>query len=92
MTWLLSRNGPSEFHVIGTLKSWSIVHKLPQIKYTTLVLNGFYDEAQDVCVAPFFEQIPKVKWYTFANGSHMPHWEEREKYMEIVGKFLTSPV
>ena len=62
------------------------VHK---IKCPTLLLNGFYDEAQDSVVEPFFQRIAKVKWFTFAESSHMPLLEEREKYMKVVNKFLS---
>jgi pimeloyl-ACP methyl ester carboxylesterase len=54
-----------------------------------LLINGSYDEAQDVCVAPYFEKIPRVKWITFSESSHMPHYEERDKYMKVVGDFLS---
>ena len=38
-------NGPSEFHVTGTLRTWSIVNRLDRIKIPTLVTSGRYDEA-----------------------------------------------
>ena len=38
-------NGPSEFHVIGTLKKWTIVDRLGRIRVPTLVTSGRYDEA-----------------------------------------------
>jgi hypothetical protein len=48
------------------------------------------DEAQDVCVAPFFEKVPKVKWVQFL-GSHITWLEnEKERYFRIVGEFLTK--
>jgi pimeloyl-ACP methyl ester carboxylesterase len=59
-----------------------------KISVPTLLTNGRYDEAQDSVVVPFFREIPHVKWVTFAESSHMPHWEERERYMEVVGRFL----
>ncbi|KAI0638254.1 prolyl aminopeptidase-2 [Trametes polyzona] len=83
-------NGPSEFHVIGTLKNWTIEDDAHKINVPTLLLNGVYDEAADSTVFPFFKAIPKVKWYTFAESSHTPHWEEREKYMKLVSDFLTA--
>lgn len=86
----IHRNGPSEFHVIGSLKEWTIIPELHRISAPTLILNGRYDEAQDKCVQPFFKLIPKAKWYTFAESSHMPQWEERERYVNIVGDFLTN--
>ncbi|KAJ7662464.1 Alpha/Beta hydrolase protein [Mycena rosella] len=45
----------------------------------TLLVNGRHDEAQDPVVAPFFREI---------HSSHMVHFEERERYMQIVGSFL----
>ena len=86
---LLSRNGPSEFHITGSLKEWSIIGELPKIPVPTLLLNGRYDEAQDSVVKPYFDELGKVKWFTFSESSHMPQYEEREKYMQIVGDFLT---
>ncbi|KAA1477686.1 proline-specific peptidase [Dentipellis sp. KUC8613] len=80
--------GPSEFHVIGTLKTWSIVDQLHTIEYPTLVINGAYDEAQDECVQPLFERIPRVKWVQFAESSHMPFIEETERYLNVLGSFL----
>lgn len=56
----------------------------------TLLVNGRLDEAQDTVVTPFFREIPRVKWVTFANSSHMVHHEERQRFMEIVGSFLQS--
>ncbi|THH05949.1 hypothetical protein EW145_g4430 [Phellinidium pouzarii] len=82
-------NGPSEFHVIGSLKEWSIISELHRITVPTLILNGRYDEAQDKCVLPYFQRISKVKWYMFAESSHIPLWEERDTYMTVVGNFLT---
>ncbi|KAJ7048677.1 proline-specific peptidase [Mycena amicta] len=89
-TVYLTMNGPSEFHITGPLKDWTIVPDAKNIKVPTLLLNGRYDEAQDSVVAPFFAHIPHVKWVTFAESSHMIHFEERERYMEIVGEFLVQ--
>lgn len=38
---------------------------------------------------PWFKSIPKVRWVTLG-GSHMSHWEDRERYMQEVGDFLVS--
>ncbi|RDX57162.1 proline-specific peptidase [Lentinus brumalis] len=88
-TVYLTMNGPSEFHITGSLKEWSIIDDLHKIAVPTLLLNGKYDEAQDSVVQPYFHAIHKVKWYTFAESSHMPQYEERERYVQIVGDFLT---
>ncbi|KAJ7437365.1 hypothetical protein B0H11DRAFT_2362011 [Mycena galericulata] len=54
--------GPSEFNITGTMKSWTVVDDLHKITAPTLLINGRYDDAQDVAVAPFFEKMPKIKW------------------------------
>ncbi|RPD67091.1 prolyl aminopeptidase-2 [Lentinus tigrinus ALCF2SS1-7] len=83
-------NGPSEFFITGSLKDWSMIDDAPKIEVPTLLLSGAYDEIPERAIMPFFKGIPKVKWFTFAESSHMPHWEEREKYMRIAADFLTS--
>ncbi len=56
----------------------------------TLLINGRYDEAQDSVVEPFFREIPKVKWITLEQASHLPMFEERERYMEVIADFLNA--
>jgi L-proline amide hydrolase len=81
-------NGPTEFHVIGTMRTWSIIDRLPAITVPTLVINGAYDEATDDTVRPFVEHIPDARWIRFADSSHLPHVEEREAYMAAVADFV----
>ncbi|PNS20833.1 hypothetical protein CAC42_2764 [Sphaceloma murrayae] len=82
-------NGPSEFHVIGNLKTWDIRPELAKIEVPTLLINGKFDEAQDVTMAPFFKGITSpVKWVRFAESSHMPHLEETEDFVIAVTNFL----
>lgn len=83
-----NRNGPSEFYVIGGLKNWSIKGKLNKIQVPTMLLNGRFDEATDEVVQPYFEQVKQVRWFTFAESSHMPNWEERDLFMERVAAFV----
>jgi len=56
----------------------------------TLVINGHYDEAQDVCVEPFVKKIKGARWEKFMESSHLCHIEERERYMQVVGDFLST--
>ncbi|EMD39056.1 hypothetical protein CERSUDRAFT_46884 [Gelatoporia subvermispora B] len=70
------------------LKDWSATDRLHLVRVPTFVINGRDDISQDFVVAPFFEKIQKVKWVTFERSSHMPFWEERERFMQLVGDFL----
>ena len=81
-------NGPDEFEIKGSLKGWSIVERASRIAVPTLLLNGKYDQAQDEVVAPFFREVQKVRWVKFEESAHMPHVEEKERCMRVVGEFL----
>jgi L-proline amide hydrolase len=83
-------NGPSEFHVIGTLRVWSVVDRVKSITAPTLLVNGFYDEATPATMQPFADAIPDVAWETFADSSHMPHVEEEDRFLRVVGDFLRN--
>ncbi|KAL9084244.1 MAG: hypothetical protein Q9165_008155 [Trypethelium subeluteriae] len=82
--------GSSELDIKGSLRNWSSIPGLSSIKSETFVINAQYDEVQDIAVKPFFERIAKVRWVTLENASHMAHWEKRERYMQLVGGFLTA--
>ena len=83
-------NGPNEFFVIGTLKSWNIIPELPKITVPTLVISGRYDEATPACVQPFVDHIKGAEQVIFENSSHMPHVEEKALCMATVGAFLNK--
>ncbi|MFC4535733.1 proline iminopeptidase-family hydrolase [Sphaerisporangium dianthi] len=81
-------NGPSEFHVIGTLRDWSVEDCCADIAVPTLVLSGRYDEATPVTVRPFHDLIPDVRWEIFEESSHLPHLEEPELFLEVMRDYL----
>ncbi|KAJ3509814.1 hypothetical protein NMY22_g16167 [Coprinellus aureogranulatus] len=80
--------GPYQFRVTGSLEEWSVIDQLWKIKAPTLVINGKEDGAQDIAVLPFVRKIPEVMWVKFMNSSHMAHFEEREKFMRTLSRFL----
>jgi L-proline amide hydrolase len=81
-------NGPSEFHVIGTLKDWSVTDRLGAIDVPTLLISGRYDEATIACVTPYLTGIGDVRWHVFGDSSHMPHVEQQDECLELVAGFL----
>lgn len=83
-------NGPSEFHVIGSLKHWDIRPQLKEISAPTLLVSGQYDEATPAMVKEINGLIPGSKWELFAESSHMPHVEEPAKFKRVVSEFLDS--
>lgn len=81
-------NGPSEFHVIGKIKDWDITDRLPEIGVPTLVVSGRYDEATPLIAETVHRGIRGSEWVLFENSSHMPHVEETEKFLNVLGDFL----
>jgi L-proline amide hydrolase len=81
-------NGPNEFFVVGTLKNWDITPELHKIAVPTLLLSGRHDEATPATVQPYKDHIKGATWVIFEDSSHMPHVEEKEFCMGVVGGFL----
>jgi L-proline amide hydrolase len=83
-------NGPNEFHVVGTLKSWSVEDRLAQITAPTLVIAGEFDEATPATWTPYVERIPDVRSHVFAGASHCTHLEQPAEFRAVVASFLTE--
>ncbi|MUN62999.1 proline iminopeptidase-family hydrolase [Kocuria sediminis] len=81
-------NGPNEFHVIGTLRDWSIVDRLASVDVPTLVVAGEFDEAAPETWAPFVEHIPHVRSHVFAGASHCTHLEQPQEFRALIAQFL----
>ena len=83
-------NGPSEFHCIGSLKTWNIHQDLHKITVPTLLVSGAYDEATPALVQEIHRRIPDVLWELFPESSHMPHVEEPARFASVVNGFLEA--
>jgi L-proline amide hydrolase len=83
-------NGPSEFHVVGSIKDWQSKDRLGEIDVPTLLVSGRHDEATPALQETLREGIRGAEWVCFEESSHMPHVEEREFYMQVVGDWLAQ--
>ena len=83
-------NGPSEFHVIGSIKDWASESRLGEIHVPTLVLSGRFDEATPALQKTLIEGIAGSQQRIFENSAHLPFWEERELYMAVVDDWLRA--
>lgn len=83
-------NGPNEFHIVGTLKTWDIIDRLPEINVPTLVTSGKYDEATPLIAGTVYTGIPGARWVPFDYSSHMAHVEEAERYLQVLGGWLAE--
>jgi L-proline amide hydrolase len=83
-------NGPSEFHVVGPLKDWTIIDRLDRIVVPAFLISGRYDEATPEVVRPYADGIADVRWQVFENSSHMPHVEEKDACLAAIAAFIDS--
>ncbi len=81
-------NGPNEYTIVGNMKYWDVTDELQKIKVPTLVTGGRYDEVSPKVAESIHKGIKGSKRLTFENSSHMPFWEERDKYVQAIAKFL----
>jgi L-proline amide hydrolase len=81
-------NGPSEFHVVGSLKDWDITDRLHTIDVPTLLISGAHDEATPRILGEIAQRIPGARWELFEWSSHMPHVEEPARFRDVVAAFL----
>jgi len=84
-----SMNGPSEFHVIGTLKDWDITDRLGQIEAPTLVFSGRYDEVTPAITEAAHRAIPGSEYVVLEESSHTAQAEEPERTLELVRDFIS---
>ena len=84
----LAMNGPSEFHVTGTLRSWSVIDRLNEISVPTLFTCGRHDECTPEMSAGIASAIPGADLVIFEESAHFAHAEEPERYRQVVAAFL----
>ena len=82
-------NGPSEFHVTGTLREWSVVPRLGEIRVPALVVSGEHDEATPAISRTVHEAIPGSELVILDGCSHMAHVEQPERYVALLDEFLS---
>jgi L-proline amide hydrolase len=83
-------NGPSEFHVVGTLKGWDITPRLGDVRVPVLVISGEHDEATPAVVRPLVDALPDARWELIEGASHSTHLEQPEHFLELVEAFLSA--
>jgi L-proline amide hydrolase len=81
-------NGPSEFHVIGSIRDWQAKDRLGEVRVPTLVISGRHDEATPALQETLVSGIAETEQVILEKSSHMPFWEERERFMSTVGDWL----
>ena len=81
-------NGPSEFTVTGTLKTWDIMDRLPEIRVPTLLVGGRYDECTPGHMQAMHARIPGSELVTIEDASHLCFAERPAEFNKIVNSFF----
>lgn len=66
----------------------AVKDRLGSIDVPTLLVSGRYDEATPALQETLQSGIRGAEWVVFDESSHMPHVEERDRYMRVVDEWL----
>jgi len=86
----MTMQGPNEFVITGTLKTWDITDRLGEIDVPTLVVTGEHDEATPAINRTVSEGIPGAESLILAGCSHMAHVEQTEDYLALLDRFFAE--
>ncbi|WP_419884389.1 proline iminopeptidase-family hydrolase [Mycobacterium scrofulaceum] len=80
--------GPSDFHIVGTIRDWDVFDRLPEITLPTLVLAGRFDECVPEHMWEMHQRIAGSRFELFESSAHMPFIEEPAKFDRVMRDFL----
>jgi proline iminopeptidase len=80
--------GPSDFRIVGTIRSWDVLDRLPEIALPTLVLAGRFDECAPEHMWEMHRRIGGSRFELFESSAHMPFIEEPQRFDQVIRDFL----
>jgi proline iminopeptidase len=80
--------GPSDFRIVGTIRSWDVLDRLPEIALPTLVLAGRFDECAPGHMWEMHRRIDGSRFELFESSAHMPFIEEPHRFDQVMRDFL----
>ena len=80
--------GPSDFHIVGTIRSWDVFDRLAEISLPTLVVAGRFDECVPEHMWEMHQRIPNSRFELFESSAHMPFIEEPARFDQVMRDFL----
>jgi proline-specific peptidase len=80
--------GPSDFHIVGTIRDWDVFDRLAEIRLPTLVLAGRFDECVPEHMWDMHQRIAGSRYELFESSAHMPFIEEPDKFDRVMRDFL----
>ncbi|OBK97225.1 proline iminopeptidase [Mycobacterium asiaticum] len=80
--------GPSDFHIVGTIRDWDVRDRLREIALPTLLLAGRFDECSPDDMRAMHETIDGSRFEFFEHTAHLPFIEEPQKFDAVMREFL----
>ncbi|BBZ50987.1 proline iminopeptidase-family hydrolase [Mycobacterium heidelbergense] len=80
--------GPSDFHIVGTIRSWNVFDRLAEITLPTLILAGRFDECVPEHMWEMHQRIGGSRFELFESSAHMPFIEEPDRFDRVMRAFL----
>ncbi|OBK18808.1 proline iminopeptidase-family hydrolase [Mycobacterium asiaticum] len=80
--------GPSDFHIVGTIRDWDVRDRLREITLPTLLLAGRFDECSPDDMREMHEHIVGSRFEFFEKSAHLPFIEEPAKFDAVMRDFL----
>lgn len=80
--------GPSEFTITGTLKSYDATPFLPEVRVPVLYTVGEFDEANPELVKRFANATPDARMVVIPEAAHITTWDNPEANLAAVRTFL----
>jgi proline iminopeptidase len=80
--------GPNELIAIGTHKDYDATPNLGGISVPTLFLCGRNDMTRPEETSWYHSLVPRAELVVFEHSSHVPHLEEPERFLHVLGDFL----
>jgi proline-specific peptidase len=81
-------NGPSEFTVTGTLKTWDIMDRLGEITVPALLVGGRHDECRPGHLEEMHRRIGGSRLAIIEDASHLCFAERPQEFNDLVNSFL----
>lgn len=81
-------NGPSEFTIVGPLKTFDRTDRLNEIKVPTLFITGEFDEAPPKTVKYYTSLVPGARFEMIPRAGHITMHDEPEYHNKVVRDFL----
>jgi proline iminopeptidase len=82
--------GPSEFTITGTLKTYDVRPLLGTIRVPTLYTAGEFDEADPPTIRRFASLTPGARVEVIPGAAHITTWDNPEAMLRVVREFLRA--